>query len=114
MTYRTARNQEQNAEMIALLELWKNSHGTLRPVAYTEISPSRDCLVVVSTVIASAGHTIQNGFFRVFETKVFGDGFDEFVLRFHSCDGPREASTKALGQHSVAIQKVIDHCWPSQ
>lgn len=75
---------------------WGESHGGLRRLAYCEIHTPGGGTVIVSTAVAGTGLTQREGFYRLYETRVFGGGLDATVSLVRSFGPPGAACVEGV------------------
>jgi hypothetical protein len=87
-------------------DLWTAAHGKLPLVAYTERESVSGQRIIVSTVLIASGSTARDGFFSVYETRVFGSSYDNEVLTFSDPGDEQGGRQKAIRQHSMTVDNV--------
>jgi len=91
-------------------DLWTAAHGKLPLIAYTERESATGERVIVSTVVLATGSTARDGFFCVFETRVFGSTHDNQVLTFSDPGDEQGSREKAIRQHSMTVDNATASC----
>lgn len=84
------------------------AHGDCEPVARTVINSASDGDMIVSTVLLISDHSFVEGFFCVYETKVFGGRCDGQESWTRSVPGLAEGIRTAMLRHTEAIELIVD------
>jgi hypothetical protein len=87
-------------------------HGRYDPIVKSEIYSATRGVIIISTVLLGNCHSMRDGFFDVFETRVFGASGD-LVRKISLNDSPRECVRKVMEQHLATVAEVsnfyLDH-----
>jgi hypothetical protein len=87
--------------------LWNKEHSAFRSVKYTEVNAQNKHTLIVSTVLFASGTSARDGFFWLYETRVFGDGGLTQPSMVRSGD-PQEGAAKAVRIHLDKVRALAD------